>query len=178
MFRKGLCFLMALAVAGTAWAASDAEVARLGKLAEEAAQRAATETLEPNEVNTIVFRRLLMGKPGLQFYVVFFNDVGQPIEYFVTQGKCTSSNKRLQNVWHFEHGQTGRNNDGPLYGDFVVPSADLDGTHGHSDTYVYCKTADGKYKQWNGRYYISDAPIELTIKPLVIDTSGKTTGQH
>ena len=49
------------------------------------------------------------------------------------------------------------------------PARSEDGTHGKSDEYIYCKTVDGKYKQWNGDRYISNAPIELTIKPLVID---------
>jgi hypothetical protein len=150
----------------------------LNKDAREAAARVAEATLVPHEINTIAWRRDLMGKPGLQFYVIFFNNTGQPIDYFVTQGKCSSSNKRLTKPWHYEHGQTGVNKDGDVYGDFVLPASDIDGTHGRSDTYVFCKTVDGKYKQWNGRYYLSDAPIELTIKPLVIDTSGRNQQQQ
>ncbi len=150
----------------------------LEQKAQEAANRAATETLAPNEINMIEYRRILMGKPGLQLYVVFLNDMGQPVEYFVTSGKCTSSNKRLTKGWRFERGQTGVNKDGAVYGDFVMNAPDLDGTHGSSDDYVFCKTADGKYKQWNGKYYISDAPIELTIKPIVIDKSVRNQQQH
>ncbi len=151
---------------------------RLVLQAESAAQRAVSDTLEAHEVNMIEYRRSLMGQPGLQLYVVFFNDLGQPIDYFVTNGKCTSANKRLLQSWKFEFGQTGRNSDGALYGDFVMPAASLDGTYGSSDDYIYCKTADGKYKQWSGRYYASDTPIELTIKPLITDASGNIQSQN
>jgi len=151
----------------------------MAKEAREAAARVAEATLVPHEINTIVWRRDLMGKPGLQFYVIFFNRTGQPIDYFVTQGKCTSSSKRLTKPWKFSRGQTGVDGDGhAVYGDFVLPAADIDGTHGHSDSYVYCRTVDGKSKQWNGRYYLSDVPIELTIKPLVVDVGGRNQKQQ
>ncbi len=151
----------------------------LGKDARDAAARVVEATLVPHEINTIFWRNELMGKLGLQFYVIFFNSTGQPIDYFVTQGKCSSSNKRLTKPWRFERGQTGVDSDGHgVYGDFVLPTSGIDGTHGRSDTYVFCKTVDGKYKQWNGRYYLSDVPIELTIKPLVIDVSGRNQKQQ
>ena len=144
-----------------------------------AAKNAASETEEPNEIEMIEWRRKLMGKPGLQFYVVFFNDTGQPIDYFVTDGKCSSSGKRLVRPWKFIRGQTGVDNDGyAVHGDLVLPAPAEDGMYGQPDEYIYCKTTDGKYKQWNGRYYVSDAPIELTIKPLVIDMSGRIQHQQ
>jgi hypothetical protein len=151
----------------------------LRKEAREAATRVAEATLEPHEINTIFWRNELMGRPGLQFYVVFFNNTGQPVDYFVTQGKCSSSNKRLTKPWHYKRGQTGVDGDGHyVEGDFVLPSSGIDGTHGRSDDYVFCKTVDGKYKQWNGRYYLSDVPIELTIKPIIIDMTGRNQEQQ
>ena len=168
--------LASIAVSG---AVAQAPPRDLSKDSREAAVQAAEATLVPHEINTILWRRELMGKPGLQFYVVFFNSTGQPIDYFMTQGKCSSSNKRLTKSWKFNRGQTGIDGDGhAVQGDFVFPVSDIDGTHGRSDTYVFCKTVDGKYKQWNGRYYLSDAPIELTIKPLVVDVSGRNQQQQ
>lgn len=141
-------------------------VDKLAQMAEAAAQRAAAATVDPHEIKMIERRRTLMGKPGLQLYVVFLNDMGQPIEYFVTDGKCTSSGKRLT-----PGEQVVRGDGGSTYKYFVLPARSEDGTHGDSDEYIYCKTVDGKYKQWNGDYYVSDAPVELTIKPLVIDVA-------
>ncbi len=144
-------------------------VAALQQKAEEAAQRAASETLEPNEINNIRDRRKVMGQPGLQMYVVFLSKSGQPIDYFVTDGKCVSSKKRLTSTDRLvDYGANA----------VVVPAPSEDGTYGSSAPYIYCWTADGKYKQWNGQYYASTAPIELTIKPLVIDLSGKNQSQQ
>jgi len=150
-------------------------VQTLEQKAHQAAEEAAAATVDAHEIKMIQYRRRLMGKPGLQLYVIFLNDMGQPIDYFVTTGKCTSSNKRLINPTRFAKGDKGS-----YYGYFAVPAPGDDGTFGDSDEYIYCKTADGKYKQWNGDYLISDAPLEITIKPLVIDVvkPGQSGIQH
>ena len=147
-------------------------VDKLAMQAQAAAEEAAAATIVPQEIEMIKFRRKVMGRAGLQLYVVFFNDMGQPIEYFVTDGKCTSSNKRLTDTQDIIKGDKGS-----YYGWFVVPSASEDGTYGSSDEYIFCKTVDGKYKQWNGDYYASDRPIELQIKPLVIEIGKKIQSQ-
>ena len=143
---------------------------RLEKLRVEADERSAANDVAKGEIEMIEYRRTLMGRPGLILYVVFFNDVGQPVDYFVTAGKCTSSTKRLTKSWRFKQGQVGVNDKGEArYGDFVLPRPDLDGVHGSSDHYIFCRTVDGKYKQWSGKYYASDVPIEITIKPLAVE---------
>ncbi len=144
-------------------------IEKLQRQAEEAGQRAARETLEPNEIEMIKYRRMLNGKTGGQFYVVFLSKGGQPIDYFVTDRKCTSSHKRLTPTHKLVD---------PGANAVVVKTASEDGTFGSSGPYIYCRTVDGKYKDWNGQYYVSDSPIELTIKPLVIDPSGRNQQQH
>jgi len=160
----GLLVLALLYLPGCTEQPPPTPVDRLAALAYKAAQEAAALTIDPHEINMIEYRRDLMGKAGLQLYVIFMNDMGQPVDYFVTDGKCSSSNKRLTNATKIVWGDRGS-----YTGGFDVPAASEDGTHGESDEYIYCKTVDGKYKQWNGDYYVSDFPIELTIKPLVID---------
>jgi hypothetical protein len=177
--KRALC----LAIAAVAFACGSLQsfaeqkqqtaVQQLQRKAQEAGQRAASNTIEPHEINNIERRRTLMGKPGLLTYVVFLSKSGQPIEYFVAEGKCTSSEKRLTSGERLVRGDGGEH-----HADFVMKSASEDGTYGSSAPYIYCKTADGKYKQWNGQYYASDYPIELTIKPIVIDTSGRNQQQH
>ncbi len=172
------CALLFVAIPLSGRAQKKDPLKDLEQRAAESARKTLEQNLAANEIEMIEYRRKLMGRPGLHLYVIFFNDIGQPLEYFVTSGKCTSSNKRLLPPWKFERGQTGVDSDGnAVYGDFVMPTASEDGTHGESDTYVYCKTADGKYKQWNGKYYISDHPLDLTIKPFVIDVSSNTQQQ-
>ena len=137
---------------------------RLHQQAEQAGQDAAANTVVPNEINSIKYRRILNGKAGLQMYVIFLSKSGQPIDYFVSDGKCTSSGKRLTPT----HKLVDKGVNSVL---IKLPSAD--GTYGSSAPYIYCKTADGGYKQWNGNYYAADAPIELTTKPIIFDIKGK-----
>ena len=144
-------------------------IRELQRKADEAGQRAAAATIDPNEIEMIKYRRILMGQPGLQLYVILMSQSGQPIHYFVTEGKCVSSKKRLTPTHKLV--DPGRNA-------VVVKAPSEDGTHGSSAPYIYCKTADGKYIQWNGDYYASNSPIELVIKPLVIDTSGRIQSQQ
>lgn len=148
-------------------------VDRLAALAEAAAKDAAEQTTDPHEIKMIEYKRALMGKPGLQMYIVFLNDMGQPIDYFVTEGKCSSSNKRLTDPTKIVEGDRGS-----YIGNFDVPGPSEDGTYGESDEYIYCKTVDGKYKQWNGDYLKSDKPFELTIKPLVVKFGAKSQQQQ
>ena len=151
----------------------ESAIERNERLANEAGQRAARNTVEPNEIEMIKYRRIFNGKPGAKQYVVLLSKGGQPIDYFVTNGKCSSSNKRLTDSTAFVQGDRGS-----YTGYFDVPAASEDGTYGESDEYVFCRTVDGKYKQWNGDRLISDQPIELTIKPLVIDRSGRNQQQQ
>ena len=164
-----LCFCTSIGVAKAEDKKPVDPVLRLQQIAEAAGQKAAADTVEPNEINMVKYRRILNGKPGLQMYVVLLSRSGQPIDYFVTQGKCTSSEKRLTPPYKLV--DAGPNS-------VVVKAASEDGTYGHSSPYIYCKTVDGKYKQWNGRYYVSDSPIELTIKPLVVDLSERNQQQQ
>jgi hypothetical protein len=150
-------------------AQQETNLERLEREAQEAGQRAADETIDPNEIDMIKYRRILMGQPGLQLYVVLMSRSGQPVHYFVTEGKCVSSRKRLTPTHQLI--DTGPNS-------LLVTAPSEDGTHGSSAPYIYCKTVDGKYIQWNGQYYASNSPIELTIKPLVIDVSGRIQSQQ
>ncbi len=163
----GLCAVWNISIAAKQEPPDAAQ--RLQNQAAEAAQRAAAGTTEPNEINSIRDRQIMFGKPGLQMYVVLLSKGGQPIDYFVTVGKCTSSKKRLSPTHRLI--DTGPNS-------LVVKAPSEDGTFGTSSPYIFCKTVDGKYKEWNGNYYASDKPIELTIKPLVVDLSGRNQQQQ
>ena len=159
--------------AGTASAEEPTAIQKLNQQAARAAQESAANTVDPNEINNIERRRILMGKAGLIQYVVFLSKSGQPIDYFAVDGKCTSSEKRLTPPERLVRGSGGEH-----YLDFVVKAPSEDGTYGSSSPYIYCKTTDGKYKQWNGQYYVSDSPIELTIKPVVVDAGGRNQQQQ
>lgn len=139
-------------------------------------------TTENNEADNIGFKRIMMGKPGLIGYVVFLSQDGRPIQYYTVKGKCTSGSKRLTQQRRLEFVKAyGRDADGDGFvngGQWQeVDGSSEDGTYGSSDAYIYCRTTNDAYIQWNGQYLYSTQPFDLTIKPLVIDLSGKEQGQ-
>lgn len=165
-----LALLIALSLPALAQQKPVDPIKKLQNEARAAGQQAAAQTLEPNEINNIGYRRTLMGKPGLVMYVVFLSKSGQPIDYFTTDGKCTSSHKRLTPPMKLV--------DVKNTNSILVPAVGADGTYGSSGDYIYCFTTSGIYKQWSGNYYASDAPIELQIKPLVVDLGNKIQAQE
>jgi hypothetical protein len=167
--------LIGLALAGalTLAACKPEPTARsqLNQEAQRAAENAAAQTLEPHEIRNIERRRILMGQPGLTMYVVFLNSAGQPIYYFTTAGKCTSSGKRLTQDQVVERLRTANGNLSESWS--VVRGPSEDGTYGNSDQYIYCFTSSGAYVQWSGEYLASDRPFELRVPPLVVDINGR-----
>ncbi len=137
----------------------------LAKMREKAAAEAERAVTNSYEINNIAKRRHLFGKPGIIGYVVFLNDMGQPVQYLTVDGKCTSSNKRLTRGQEIMEGQYSN--------EFVVDAASEDGTYGKSDEYIYCFTPDGRYVQWSGQYLYSDKPFDLTTKPMVISVQSR-----
>jgi hypothetical protein len=144
---------------------------RLNQEAQRAAENAAAQTLEPHEIRNIERRRILMGQPGLTMYVVFLNNAGQPIHYFTTAGKCTSSGKRLTQDQVLERLMYSDGTRSTNWAQVRGPSED--GTYGTSDAYIYCFTSSGAYVQWSGDYLASDRPFELRVPPLVVDINGR-----
>lgn len=143
------------------------------------------EQSECNECDNIAFKRITLGKPGLIGYVVFLSQDGRPIQYYTVKGKCTSGSKRLTQAKRLEIIPRGPgiyfspNRGGSNLGDTIetVDGPSEDGTYGSSGDYIYCRTTSDAFVQWNGQYLYSTQPFDLTIKPLVVDLSGKEQGQ-
>lgn len=139
-------------------------------------------TTENNEANNIGFKRMTMGKPGLIGYIVFLSQDGRPVQYYAVKGKCTSGSKRLTQAKREEflraYGKDAKGDWMQLGGSWeAVDGPGEDGTYGPSDPYIYCRTTNDAYVQWNGLYLYQTQPFDLTIKPLVVDLSGKEQAQ-
>jgi hypothetical protein len=176
MKRTALILALAAGIAGLAGCQAADSPSQAPSAVEQqrqsAAQQAAANQTECNECDSILFKRATLGKPGLIGYVVFLSYDGRPIQYYTVKGKCTGGGKRLENS--YEQMAVDK---GEYDGTELVPGPGDDGTYGTSGDYVYCRTTSDAYVQWNGQYLYSSQPFDLTIKPLVIDTSGKEQGQ-
>ena len=154
-------------------------VDRLAQQAQQAAQRSAAATTHSQEVANIERRRTLFGRAGVVGYVVFLNAGGQPVYYTTTDGKCSSSGKRLTSAYRPTFTRSSVN--GVTQDHVAWERISEDGTQGSSDDYIYCFGTDGRYMQWSGPYFWSDRPIELTVRPLVVEVAqpgqGRTIGQ-
>ncbi len=153
---------------------SHAQGQQLDKLREQAAAEAQRSATASSEIANIKNRRELYGKPGVISYAVLLSRSGQVVMYLTVDGKCTSSKKRIEKPEEekvITYGEDGKGN--PKYKSVAIARQSDDGTFGSSAPYLYCFTADGRYIQWSGNYFLSDKPIELTTKPVVITKAGK-----
>lgn len=102
------------------------------------------------EAKNINARVSMMDDPNLVGWIYWLSWDGRVILHEAVRGKVSSSGKRLEpitNNWS--------NND-YMGGQEVVQ---MDGTFGHSDPYVYYRTVEGIYRQWNGLYAYSTQPF-------------------
>lgn len=140
----------------------------LERMRATAAANAERSVTQPYEIDNIKNRRVHYGKPGELSYAVFMTKAGKPVLYVAVDGKCTSSHKRLESGVRgilLEDGPSGKH---IKYKEVLVQEPSEDGTYGNSSPYIYCFTTSGTYLQWNGRYVVSNKPIELSIKPVVL----------
>lgn len=175
---KKLILIAGLALAAASLVACDVKTAQQTTTdvqREAAVQRVAKQTTQCNECDMIEFKRTVMGKPGLIGYVAFLSQNGTPIAYYTVKGKCTSGSKRLTQsrrvellryapgIRYYQDGDT--SNDGRTE---AVDGPSEDGTYGSSGDYIFCRTTNDAYVQWNGPYLFQDQPFDLTTKALVI----------
>lgn len=115
---------------------------------------------------------LRLNDPNKIGYVYEMTQNGQIIASFTIKGKVSSNSSQLTNSQNINSSYTGNP---------VTESMGDDGSYGPSEGGVFFFTTSGVLVQWNGIIQYSDAPLDLTSKPLItIDGSAKpssTAGQ-
>ncbi len=87
-------------------------------------------------------------------YVVLMTESGAVVNKFIVDGKITSLNSYITP-------------DSEEYADtYSLWLADVDGSYGQNDDGVFSFTPDGNYHEWNGLYYYTDVPVEVS-NPIV-----------
>ena len=97
-------------------------------------------------------------------HVYLMSNDGKVVSYFVAQGKVSSVNSKLTNDKQivrddrciedtYDEGQ------GACYK--TVDSPQMDGSYGTNGDAVFFFTADGKYVEWNGKYLVSEEPLNI-----------------
>jgi len=101
--------------------------------------------------------------PNKISYIYLLSDMGSVIGYFPIKGKVSSVNSKLTTTSQllYADASVGDSASG------VVESADIDGSYGSNGDAVFWFLVDGTYMEWNGKYFLSDRPVKLSIRPVM-----------
>jgi hypothetical protein len=118
-------------------------------------------------------------------HVYLMSNDGKVISYFVAQGKVSSVNSKLTNDRQIVADQrclqdTASSGDGACYK--VVESPQMDGSYGENGNAIFFFTTNGKYVEWNGKYVVSEEPMniqtEVSLVQEVDDSNGNETDDN
>ena len=102
--------------------------------------------------------------PNKVSYIYLMSDMGSVIGYFPIKGKVSSVNSKLTTTSQLLYSDTSFQ-DGAAG---VVESADIDGSYGSNGDAVFFFLTDDTYMEWNGKYFLSDRPVKLAVRPVMI----------
>ncbi|MBP9738151.1 hypothetical protein KBD20_00510 [Candidatus Saccharibacteria bacterium] len=105
--------------------------------------------------------------PNKLSYIYLFSAQGQLMGNYTVKGKVSSASSQMSTATQVIDG-CGRD----TYCAFGVEAPMDDGTWGPSEDAIFFFTTDGVMVQWTGEYVLSDAPLDMTSKPLLVYNEG------
>jgi predicted small secreted protein len=102
-------------------------------------------------------------------YIVLFADNGAVVGKFVVDGKVSSLNSYLtpdSEYYEYSGSSSSYKNDW---------LADVDGTYGTNDNGIFFFTPEGRYIEWTGTYFYTDAYVEID-NPIIYIQEGNVNG--
>jgi len=115
------------------------------------------------ERDNLIKRLNLWNNPNKISYIYLLSDAGSIIGYFPIKGKVSSVNSKLTTTSQLVYADASYEDNSSG----VVESADIDGSYGTNGDSVFFYLTDGTYMEWNGKYFLSDRPVKLAIKPIM-----------
>lgn len=106
-----------------------------------------------------------------KIFYVYLIDYGKVMGYYTAKGKISSVNSRLtqeEQIVYSRGGYTGSSLAGTIEGFRVVGSPQLDGSYGTNGDGIFFFTTEGAYVEWNGKYIVSDFPLQMATPPILI----------
>jgi hypothetical protein len=126
---------------------------------------------DSQERKNLIRRLNTWNVPNKISYITLMTNAGQVVAYDVVKGKVSDLNSMLTNPEQILDDPHGSYDAGSV----TVPSPDFDGSYGSNPNGIFYFTPQGEYKEWNGLYYLSDRPQNITVQPLVTIDSTKDT---
>lgn len=109
-------------------------------------------------------RRLERFNQSQKISYIYLMSYGRVMAYYSIKGKVSSVNSMLTCT---EQPLMVRTPGGDRQ-TVVVPSPDLDGSYGSNGDAIFFFTTDDTYVEWNSEYLLSDRPLRLQERPLLI----------
>lgn len=116
------------------------------------------------ERDNLIARLNRWNNPNKISYIYLMEKGVGIVAYFAIKGKVSSVNSKLTTNQQLLY----KNKSGYSPSAVAVESPDMDGSYGSNGDAIFFFTTDGKYMEWNGTYFLSDAPVKLTVQPLMI----------
>ena len=117
------------------------------------------------ERDNINYRLKVTNDPNQIMWIYCLSDMGQVLLTSPVRGKVSSSTKRLEpTTIEGSHDTMSYLNEVAIggYRFYTKEVMGADGAYGASDPYVYWRTPEGQYMQWNGKYIESSVPLKLS----------------
>lgn len=110
--------------------------------------------------NLIQRYQYLNDKNNVHHVYLMSND-GKVVSYFVAQGKVSSVNSKLTNNLQPVRipGCDSHNEGNDCWK--VVESPQMDGSYGTNGNAIFFFTTSGEYVEWNGKYVVSEKPLNI-----------------
>lgn len=125
--------------------------------------------------NLIQRYQYLNDKNNVHHVYLMSND-GKVVSYFVAQGKVSSVNSKLTNNLQPVRipGCDSHNEGNDCWK--VVESPQMDGSYGTNGDAIFFFTTSGEYVEWNGKYVVSEKPLNIqTAVSLEHETTANET---
>jgi len=125
--------------------------------------------------NLIQRYQYLNDKNNVHHVYLMSND-GKVVSYFVAQGKVSSVNSKLTNDLQPVRipGCDSHNEGNDCWK--VVESPQMDGSYGSNGNAIFFFTTSGEYVEWNGKYVVSEKPLNIqTAVSLEHETTENST---
>lgn len=112
-----------------------------------------------------LIRRLERFNESEKISYIYLMSYGRVMAYYTIKGKVSSVNSMLTCT---EQPLRIKGTGGTL-AILTVSSPDLDGSYGSNGNGIFFFTTDDTYVEWNSEYLLSDRPLRLQERPLLID---------
>lgn len=126
------------------------------------------------ERKNLIRRYKYLNDADNRHHVYLLSHDGKVIDHSVATGKVSSVNSKLTNDKQIVRApgcEPYQGGEGACFK--VLQSPQMDGSYGTNGAAIFWFDVDGHYHEWNGLYYVSEQPLDVTTQPTLIESTDK-----